>query len=81
MRYVGATFADAANTIENDAYTLVDAAIRYDLGRAAPKLEGAALALNVTDLFGTDYQTCFTAFRDCTNGAPRTVIGSLTYTW
>ena len=79
VRYVGATFADAANTIENDAYTLVDAAIRYDLGRAAPKLEGAALALNVTNLFGTDYQTCFTAFRDCTTGAPRTVIGSLTY--
>ena len=81
VRYVGSTFADDANTIENDPYTLADAAARYDLGAAAPELDGAVLALNVTNLFGTDYQTCFTAFADCTNGAPRTVIGSLTYQW
>lgn len=81
VRYVGTTFADDANTIENDPYTLVDAALRYDFGTTFPAYDGVMLALNVTNLFGTDYQTCFTAFADCTNGAPRTVIGSLTYRW
>ena len=80
VRHVGSTFADDANTIENDPYTLADAAaLRPWGGCAGTRRRGAGL--NVTNLFGTDYQTCFTAFADCTNGAPRTVIGSLIYQW
>jgi iron complex outermembrane receptor protein len=81
VRYVGASFADDANSIENDPYTLVDAVLRYDLGAVAPRFGGAVLALNVSNLLDTGYSTCFTAFFNCNNGAPRTVIGTLSYQW
>jgi outer membrane receptor protein involved in Fe transport len=41
----------------------------------------AVLALNVSNLFDTAYSPCFTAFFNCNNGAPRTVIGTLSYQW
>lgn len=80
VRYVGTSYADALNTIANDPYTLVDAVMRYDLGRLSPQMKGAQLALNATNLLGTQYSTCFSAF-DCKWGAQRTVIGTLTYKW
>ena len=79
-RYVGSTFADAENTIENDAYFLMDAALRYDLGEASPALKGAELAVNATNLLGEEYTVCYSVF-DCKWGAERTVMATLTYRW
>jgi iron complex outermembrane receptor protein len=81
VRYVGSTYADDANAIENAAYVVTDAALRYDLGSASPKLAGAVIALNVDNLFDEEYVTCFTPFYDCNHGASRTVMGTLTYQW
>ncbi len=80
VRYIGKSYADALNTIVNDPYTLVDAVVRYDLGRLVPQMKGAQLALNATNLLGSQYVTCFSAY-DCKWGAERTVIGTLTYKW
>lgn len=80
VRYVGTTYANATNTIANDPYTLVDAVVRYDLAKLWPQMKGAELAVNATNLLGTQYVTCFSA-ADCKWGAQRTVIGTLTYRW
>lgn len=80
VRYVGTSYADALNLYPNEPYTLVDAVVRYDLGRAVAQWKGAQVALNATNLLGTEYVTCFSAV-DCKWGAQRTVIGTLTYRW
>lgn len=85
VRHIGSSYAwNATRTmperLTNDSYTLFDAAIRYDLGKASPRLEGAKLALNAANLFNTSYQTCYSRF-DCAPGVPRTVIGTLSYRW
>ncbi|WP_313192341.1 TonB-dependent siderophore receptor [Shinella zoogloeoides] len=88
IRYVGASPANTlttANYFEAPAYTLVDAALRYDFGAKNPSLQGLALQVNVKNLFDRDYVTscgggsvqagyCFT-------GQRRTVAASLAYRW
>ncbi|MCF8479944.1 MAG: TonB-dependent siderophore receptor [Rhodospirillum sp.] len=85
VRYMGETWAWDATTAlpdrrKNDPYVLFDAAIRYDLGKALPAMDGASLALNATNILGTDYQVCYSRF-DCQSGTPRVVMGTLKYTW
>ncbi len=80
VRYVGSSFADPANTFENDAYTLVDAAIRYDFGNMYEQLRGATLAFNVNNLFDKEYFTCFSLF-DCNFGPGRTIFATLGFRW
>lgn len=85
VRHVSSTFAWDATTasperMKNDAYTLFDAAIRYDLGKIDSRFEGARLALNVSNLFDKEYQVCYSRF-DCQPGVSRTVIGSVAYRW
>ena len=48
MRYVGRRYDDALNTRSTAAFTLVDAALRYDHGRWR-------YALNVANLFNKTY--------------------------
>ena len=80
VRYVGASFADAQNTIENRSYTLFDAVISYDLGQIDAALRGTTLAINASNLFDKEYTTCFTRF-DCQWGSERTILATLTYQW
>lgn len=80
VRYVGPTYADAANTIENDAYTLTDLSLHYDLGAVAPSMAGTNLQLNVNNLFDKEYYQC-TATNNCTWGLERSVVGSVRYRW
>ena len=80
VRYVSSSYGDKQNTIENDAYTLFDAVIRYDLGQLSTDLNGASLAINADNLFDKEYITCFSAF-DCNWGTERTVMATLRYTW
>lgn len=87
VRYIGSTYAwntdiinfpDEGPRLRNRAYTLFDAAIRYDLGYALPQLKGAQLAVNANNVFNAGYQICYTRF-DCRLGAPMTVLGTLRY--
>jgi len=85
VRYVGSTYAfERTATLtdrhRNEATTLVDAAVRYDLGSLVPVFEKAELALNVSNLFDHDYQVCYSRF-DCQRGDPFVALGSLRLSW
>ncbi|OEC34631.1 iron complex outermembrane recepter protein [Pseudomonas cuatrocienegasensis] len=87
-RYVGSTDNLAVGglayaTLENahsSAYTVYDAAVRYDLGQVDSSLRGASVALNATNLFDKQYlSTCDGSY--CYAGDPRRVTASLNYAW
>ncbi len=80
VRYVGATWADAANTVQVGSNTLVDAALRWDFGRSSMGLKGFSVAINASNLFDKKYVS------ECTNdnclyGLRRVVMGTLAYRW
>lgn len=80
IRYIGSSYRDDDNaTGRNEAVTLFDAAIRYDLGAIEPRLDGVQLAVNATNLFDRDYTTCAQGY--CYQGQGQTVIGSNKYRW
>lgn len=80
VRTIGSSYRDDDNTTgRNDAVTLFDAAIRYDLGTVEPRLDGVQLAVNATNLFDRDYTTCAQGY--CYQGLGQTVIGSIRYRW
>jgi iron complex outermembrane recepter protein len=76
VRYIGSSYADAANTIKVSDVTLFDAAIHYEF-------DDIRLALNVKNLFDKEYAAgCFVRSSTlCTYGATRDVIGSLKVRW
>ncbi|WP_207553565.1 TonB-dependent siderophore receptor [Teichococcus deserti] len=81
VRYIGASYGDANNLYRANAATLVDLALRYELGQSLPSLQGAQLGLNVLNLFDKEYvSTCISA-TGCYWGARRTVLATLKYRW
>lgn len=81
VRYVGASFGDNANTIDVPSYTLADALVSYDFGAQSPNLQGATLALNVTNLFDKTYAACNGSDFRCNYGEPRKIAATLRYKW
>ncbi|EWY42575.1 ferrichrome-iron receptor [Skermanella stibiiresistens SB22] len=79
VRYTGSSYGDDRNTIDNEARTLVDLAVHYDLDAVSPKLEGVRLQVNATNLLDETKVTCSSAY--CYRDAGRTVIGSVRYRW
>ena len=80
VRYTGSTF-NTLNTIEVPSYTLVDATLDYDLGKATAALKGTTFNLNAKNLLDTTYVgACYTA-ATCGYGFGRTVLASLRYRW
>ncbi|MEW5422999.1 TonB-dependent siderophore receptor [Amorphus sp. 3PC139-8] len=77
VRYVGESYGDDYNIIENDARTFVDAAAHYDFGYRNPKLEGLRFQLNATNLFDETPEACADGY--CYWSQGRTIIGSLRY--
>lgn len=79
-RYIGES-KNTANTETIPDYTLVDAAVRYDLGALKPQLAGASVALNVTNLFDKKYYSA--GFYDNTvlYGNRRQILATVKYTW
>ncbi|WP_428929486.1 TonB-dependent siderophore receptor [Marinibacterium sp. SX1] len=81
VRFVGASFGDDANTVQSDAYTLVDLALRYELDAINPVFDGLEATLNVRNLFDeTYYSSCSYDFY-CQYGEGRTVTVGLRKTW
>ncbi|WP_375691066.1 TonB-dependent siderophore receptor [Pseudooceanicola sp. LIPI14-2-Ac024] len=74
LRYVGSTYGDDANTVKNDAYTLIDAAFGYGL------TEDVALRVNVSNLLDTKYVTT-TYYGTDYYGDGRKVTATLNYSW
>ncbi len=81
VRYVGFTFGDTENTLKVPGYTLVDAAINYDLSGIAPRLDGWKLAINAANLFDKQYVSECSGLTNCVYGLRRTVLATFRHTW
>lgn len=78
VRYLGSTF-NTGNTAKVGDYTVVDAALRYDLGARNPAFKGLSVDLTVRNLFDKEYVASCTYA--CFYGERRTVLGRMTYKW
>ncbi|ABD07968.1 TonB-dependent siderophore receptor [Rhodopseudomonas palustris HaA2] len=81
IRHVGASYGDDANTLQTSAYTLVDAALKYELEYLSPRLKGTALTLNVNNLFDKEYYSSCSSTYYCQFGNRRTILAGLRYRW
>lgn len=81
VRFVGASYADDANKVKADGYTLLDAAVKYDFGAKNPKYKGLEATLNVTNLLNKEYYSSCSSNYYCQYGNGRTVIAGLKYKW
>ncbi|BEV71820.1 MULTISPECIES: TonB-dependent siderophore receptor [unclassified Paludibacterium] len=82
IRYTGPSWADSANTTRLPSYTLVDLALRYDLGRMSPAWQGATLRLSANNLFNRTYvASCYDSLTYCYYGSKRTLSATLGYQW
>jgi iron complex outermembrane receptor protein len=88
-RYIGSTDNISVGSIgfvrdtsdgHSNAYTVYDAAVRYDLGHLDSSLHGASVALNANNLFDKEYLATCDGFY-CYAGDPRRVTASLNYAW
>ncbi|RZM18001.1 MAG: TonB-dependent receptor, partial [Sphingomonas sp.] len=68
---------------EVPSYTVFDASLRYDLGRAVSSLHGVTLQVNATNLLDKKYLTsCYLDYSAwCWYGNRRTVQGTIAYRW
>ena len=71
IRYVGESFGDDLNTIENDDRVFVDLAATYDV----PQAPGVQAQLNVKNVFDSEKQTCTSGY--CYRDEGRTWTASL----
>ncbi|RAI60426.1 TonB-dependent siderophore receptor [Roseicella frigidaeris] len=79
-RYTGSTYS-ADNSFKVRNFFLVDATIRYDLGRQIPKLQGAQLYVNAQNLLDKHYVASCYYGTWCAYGYGRQVFAGLTYRW
>lgn len=85
VRYVGSSYAVMETVsgaqVSVPGYTLVDAALKYDLAALDRRLKGATLSVSATNLFDTDYYTPGFYWNSVIYGTKRTVYGTLAYRW
>jgi iron complex outermembrane recepter protein len=85
VRYMGQTWGDKENSIlDVPQYTLIDAALHYELENLDPRLKGAKLSINATNLFDRIYVSQCTVQQfdnACVYGLRRQVLASLRYRW
>ncbi len=85
LRYIGSSYAvmntDTGAQVSVPGYTLVDAALRYDLGKLDARLKGATASVTASNLLDTDYYTPGFYWNSVLYGTRRTVYGTLAYRW
>lgn len=81
VRVVGASYADNANHVKADGYTLIDAAVRYDVGATIPSLKGLEARLNLNNVFDKAYYSSCSSDYYCQYGNGRQVLAGLRYSW
>lgn len=74
IRYVGPSWADSANTLPVPSYTLVDAAVHYEI-------KGWRAAINVVNLFDKTYVASCSSPTACYYGERMRTTASLAYRW
>lgn len=76
-RYIGSSYGDPANTFKVGSAAVMDAVVKYDLGRFG--LNGSSVAVNVNNLLDRDYvASCFQTY-GCFWGAERQVVATATF--
>ncbi|WP_343553245.1 ferrichrome porin FhuA [Pantoea sp.] len=76
-RYIGSSYGDPANTFKVGSAAVMDAMVKYDLGRVG--LYGSSIALNVNNLLDREYvASCFQTY-GCFWGAGRQVVATATF--
>jgi iron complex outermembrane receptor protein len=81
VRYTGSSFGDQENTLTVPSYTLVDAALFYDLARMDSALRGFRFALNVNNLLDKEFISGCTSSDYCVYGPRRSAMASVRYQW
>src|SRR5215467_14199104 len=80
VRYMGQTWGDKENSIlDVPQYTLIDAALHYELENLDPRLKGAKFSINATNLFDRIYVSQCTVQQfdnACVYGLRRQVLAS-----
>lgn len=79
-RYTGATYS-TDNSFQVRSFFLVDAALRYDLGYAIPRLKGAEVYVNAQNLLNKTYVASCYYGNYCAYGYGRQVFAGLNYRW
>jgi iron complex outermembrane receptor protein len=79
VRYNGESYGDSANAYKIPAYTLWDAAIRYDLGRHGAV--STQLSLNVSNLTDKTFVSTCGGVSSCFYGTGRTISASAKFSW
>ncbi|WP_157032674.1 ferrichrome porin FhuA [Erwinia typographi] len=76
-RFIGSSYGDPNNTFKVGSAAVMDAVVKYDLGRFG--LYGSSLAINVNNLLDRDYvASCFQTY-GCFWGAGRQIVGTATF--
>jgi iron complex outermembrane receptor protein len=81
VRYIGPQPGDTVNSFTVPGFTLFDAVVNYDLGAVTPKLQGASIQVNASNLFDTQYVASCVNANFCSYGLRRTVYATLKYKW
>lgn len=81
VRYLGPSWGDPANTFKVPESVLVDALLSYDLKHLDARFQGFQLQVNAQNLLDERYVTGCFSYQTCFYGLPRTVYGSLRYSW
>jgi len=74
VRFVGESYADAANTLRVPSYTLADAALHYER-------DDWRIVLNVSNLFDEEYVSSCSTETSCFYGDRRRATLSASYKW
>ena len=77
LRYVGSSWGSSSNSFKTKGYTLVDAAVGYDLARFG--LPGSNIALNVSNLFDRHYVASCGSDIQCYWGWDRRIVATATF--
>lgn len=77
VRYVGSSQGDTANSFKVASYSVVDAAVKYDLARFG--LAGSSVGLNVKNLLDREYVASCYADYACYWGSDRQVVATATF--
>lgn len=76
-RFIGKSYGDPANSFEVGSAAVMDAVVKYDLGRFG--LNGSSIAVNVNNLLDREYvASCFQTY-GCFWGAERQVVATATF--
>ena len=76
-RFIGSSFGDPANSFKVGSAAVMDAVVKYDLGRFG--LNDSSIALNINNLLNREYvASCFETY-GCFWGAERQAVATATF--